>query len=226
MKPHVARIARFENVAVVRSNRLCGRYRARLRETQALVVFSSNNVFTPQVPSRTLITRVPGLRPVREPIQPAVHLRDIVDAETNAGETLAGLRKDLANMVCRRGIAGRRHQFERCVVEGENDGVRAIARASPGGTAPEQDFASPGAGLDIADQYNHMVETADHCKSSLKLTSRPRRMHIVPLPFLRNPKQPQTIRIDAVLRPQGGRDAAHYLSQAAMEAAFANNFSE
>jgi hypothetical protein len=70
-----------------------------------------------------------------------------------------------------------------------------------------------------------MVETADHCKSSLKLTSRPRRMHIVPLPLLRNPKQQQTIR-DAVLRPQGGRNAAHCLSQAVTEAAFANNFSE
>jgi hypothetical protein len=109
-----------------------------------------------------------------------MHFRDIVDAETNAGKTLAGLRKELANVVRRRGIAGRRHQFKGHVVEGEDHSLRAIARASPGGAAPEQDFASPRAGLDIPDQYNHMIETADHCKSSLKLTSRPRRMHIVP----------------------------------------------
>src|ERR1700686_4937560 len=71
----------------------------------------------------------------------------------------------MADALRRRRMAGRRHQLERHVVEGEQHGLGAIALASPGRRAAEQQFISVGAGLDIGKQHDEVVEAGDHGNS-------------------------------------------------------------
>jgi hypothetical protein len=60
------------------------------------------------------------------------------------------------------GRAGRRHQLERHVVEGEKHGFGAVVLVLPARSAPEQQFIGFGAGLDVPKQHDDVVQAGDH----------------------------------------------------------------
>ena len=159
------------------------------------------------------------LRLQRQPIQPAMHHRDVADAEADTGKALARLPQQFANMVRRRRIARRRHQLERHVVEGKQHGLRTVALAAPGGTAPQQDLVGIGAGHEIFDQHHEVIETANRRNTPRGAAGN---IHV----FLPWPGKPKNGHDPKKAEPVFRFSAGQYLSQAITEARSANNFSE
>jgi hypothetical protein len=111
-----------------RRRRICGRARAFVRQFQEehpdapRQIGRGAGTFPAQYGARAQIAALDfsdRVRLQRNTIEPAMRFRDVVDAETDAGEPFPRYFDDVANAVSRRRIASRSHQLERHVVEGE-----------------------------------------------------------------------------------------------------------
>ena len=94
-----------------------------------------------------------------------MHFGDVGGAKADAGEPLALFGKHGANPVRGRAVAVGRHQLQRHVVEREQHALGAVAAASPRRRARKQRLIGGGAGLDIADQNDDVIEPGDHGNS-------------------------------------------------------------
>ena len=115
----------------------------------------------PETASR-LSTSAIGVRFQCEPVEPAMHLADVAGSEADACEALALCGQNAANPVRIGALAAWRHQFQRRVVEREQDAIGALAAVLPGRRARKQGLVSGRGRVDIAGENDDVIEAGDH----------------------------------------------------------------
>src|SRR6202046_5402249 len=94
-----------------------------------------------------------------------MHPGDLGRSKTDACEPVALFGEHATDSVRGRAIAARRHQLQRHVVEREQHALDPIVAALPRRRACEERLVGGGAGLDIADQHDDVIEPGDHGNS-------------------------------------------------------------
>src|SRR5215204_3032596 len=87
---------------------------------------------------------------------------DVAGPEADACHALALCGQQGTNAIRIGVLAARRHQFQRRIVEREQNAVGALAAVLPGRRARKQGLVSGGGGIDVAGENDDVVEAGDH----------------------------------------------------------------
>jgi hypothetical protein len=98
----------------------------------------------------------------RQPVEPAVCLGDVAGSKADARQPLALRGKHRTNTIRIRALAVRRHQFQRGVIEREQDAIGTMVAVLPGRRARKQRLVGRGRRMNVAGKNDDVIEADDH----------------------------------------------------------------